>query len=83
VLGAGPNDTNIGVNILVSTAANPDTYITVCVNNVPPATNFGCAPNNLKIITSTNFKFVMPFLSGQTIPLSNTITGTILRPPCP
>ncbi|MCJ7624114.1 MAG: pilus assembly protein [Anaerolineaceae bacterium] len=53
----------------------------------PAATAASCSGNEIRVtVTDPDFPITMPFLGefvGQSINLEASISGTILRPPCP
>jgi hypothetical protein len=67
--------------VILSNPTDPDISVNVTINGAP------CGGNEIIVtVSDASFQITMPFigafLGGQTIPVSTSISGTILRPSC-
>ena len=84
-----PTETNLIIdrvrrasNLVQSIADDPNATLDITVNRLGDA----CTGNGLRVqATYANFPITMPFLGavvGQEVPISASVTDTILVPPC-
>jgi Flp pilus assembly protein TadG len=58
------------------------TFAAIEDSDIQVSSHASCAGHGITITIQNDFTFVAPFVGGRTIPLTATVTDTILSPPC-